>query len=220
MAVSRKNGSFNLVADNHQLCQASALKSSSQTPENIRKGRWFKLSTSFNSEPDPHTCKEFPCPVCDRARKKSSQANYGCGNLDIMLTAGINKPLPACNNTWRVDDNVTAGPASASASNIFKTWRIVTPPIHVTTLIRDEQSDDDHRSRRFGRLTLDYALCWKLRNLARNCHDSDSSLHAASASYNVTTYVYYTCYKPSRIVLCFCVDRETSELIKSYVNYL
>lgn len=121
MAVSRKKGSFNLVADDHQ---ASAVKSSSQTPENIRKGRWFKLSsTSFNSEPDPHTCKEFPCPVCDRARKKSSQPNYGCGNLDIMmLTAGIIKPLPACNNIWPVDDNVvTAGPASASASNIFKT---------------------------------------------------------------------------------------------------
>lgn len=157
MAVSRKNGSVNLVGDDHQLCQASALKSASPTPENIHKGRWFKPSTSFNSEPDPHTCKEFPCPVCDKARKKASQANFSCGNLDIMLTAGINKPLQACNNIWRVDDNVTAGgPASASASNIFKTWRIVTPPIHVTTLIHDEQSDDDHLSR----LTLDHTMCW------------------------------------------------------------
>jgi hypothetical protein len=60
--------------------------------------------------------------VCDRARKKSSQANYGRANLDIMLTAGIIKPLPACNNIWRIDDDdVTAGPASASAANIFKT---------------------------------------------------------------------------------------------------
>lgn len=127
MAVSRKNGSFSLLATDHHLCSESALTSSSPTPENIGNlGRsWFKPSTSFNSEPDPHTCKEFPCPVCDKARKKPSQAHHGRRrNLDIMFAAATNKPLPACNHIWRVDDddNITARPAdSASASDTFMT---------------------------------------------------------------------------------------------------